>query len=116
AIAELGLLIFVAQAGSRAGAQIGAAFTSGDWLRILALGVIVTTVVATGLYLVMRRVFKIGGTRLSGIMGGAQTQPAVLAFANARSGYDARVALGFALVYPAAMITKIIVGRILGGL
>ena len=116
AIAELGPLVFLAQAGSKAGAQIGAAFTSGDWLRILALGVVVTAVVAAGLYLVMRRVFAIGGTRLSGIMGGAQTQPAVLAFANARTGYDARVALGYALVYPAAMITKIIVGRILGGL
>ncbi|MBF0686602.1 MAG: transporter [Cellulomonas sp.] len=116
AIAELGLLVFLAQAGSKAGAQIGAAFTSGDWLRILALGVVVTAVVAAGLYLVMRRVFAIGGTRLSGIMGGAQTQPAVLAFANARTGYDARVALGYALVYPAAMITKIVVGRILGGL
>ncbi|UZN04908.1 aspartate:alanine exchanger family transporter [Cellulomonas sp. S1-8] len=116
AIAELGLLMFLAQAGTRAGAQIGAAFTSGDWLRILALGVLVTGVVATGLYVVMRRMFHIGGTRLSGLMGGAQTQPAVLAFANARTGYDARVALGYALVYPAAMITKIVLGQVLGGL
>ncbi|MCC2335235.1 aspartate:alanine exchanger family transporter [Cellulomonas wangsupingiae] len=116
AIAELGLLIFLAQAGTRAGAQIGAAFTSGAWLRILVLGVLVTTVVAVGLYVVMRRVFRIGGTRLSGIIGGTQTQPAVLAFANGRTGYDARVALGYALVYPAAMITKIVLGQVLGGL
>ena len=116
AVAELGLLVFLAQAGSRAGAQIGDAFTSGEWLRILALGVVVTSVVAGGLYVVMRRVFAVGGTRLSGIMGGVQTQPAVLAFANARTGYDARVALGYALVYPAAMIVKIVLGRILGGL
>lgn len=68
AVAELGLLVFLAQAGSRAGAQIGDAFTSGEWLRILALGVVVTSVVAGGLYVVMRRVFAVGGTRLSGIM------------------------------------------------
>ena len=116
AMSELGLLVFLAQAGSRAGAQIGAAFTSGAWLRILVLGMVVTTVVSVGIYVIMRRVFKVGATRLSGLMGGAQTQPAILAFANARTGYDARVALGYALVYPAAMITKIIVGRILGGL
>jgi len=116
AIAELGLLIFLAQAGTRAGTTIGAAFTSGEWLRILVLGVAVTGVVATGLYLVMRHVFHIGGTRLSGIIGGTQTQPAVLAFANGRTGYDARVALGYALVYPAAMITKIMLGQVLGGL
>jgi len=116
AIAELGLLVFLAQAGSRAGAQIGGAFTSGEWLRILVLGVVVTGVVATGLYVVMRRVFRIGGTQASGILAGAQTQPAVLAFANGRTGYDARVALGYALVYPAAMITKIVLGQVLGGL
>ncbi len=116
AIAELGLLVFLAQAGTRAGAQIGEAFTSGQWLRILVLGVAVTGFVAAGLYLVMRRAFGIGGTRLSGLLGGAQTQPAVLAFANGRTAYDARVALGYALVYPAAMITKIVLGQVLGGL
>jgi putative transport protein len=62
------------------------------------------------------RVFHMGGTQLSGVMGGAQTQPAVLAFANGRTGHDSRVALGYALVYPAAMITKILLGQILGGL
>ncbi len=115
-VAELGLLMFLAQAGCRAGSQIGAAFTSGEWLRILVLGVLVTGVVAVGLYVVMRRVLRVGGTRLSGIVAGTQTQPAVLAFANGRTGYDARVALGYALVYPAAMITKIVLGQVLGGL
>ena len=116
AMAELGLLVFLAQAGTRAGGQIGQAFTSGDWLRILALGVLVTATVACGLYLVMRHVLHVGGTRLSGVLGGAQTQPAVLAFANGRTSYDPRGALGYALVYPAAMITKIVLGRLLGGL
>ena len=116
AISELGLLVFLAQAGSRAGSQIGVAFASGEWLRILVLGVVVTAVVAVGLYQVMRRVFHVGGTQLSGVLGGAQTQPAVLAFANGRTGHDSRVALGYALVYPAAMIVKILLGQVLGGL
>jgi putative transport protein len=116
AISELGLLVFLAQAGSRAGSQIGAAFSSGEWWRIFVLGFVVTTVVAVGLYQVMRRVFRMGGTQLSGVIGGTQTQPAVLAFANGRTGHDSRVALGYALVYPAAMIVKILLGQILGGL
>mgnify|MGYP005811907075 CR=1 FL=1 len=116
AISEFGLLVFLAQAGSRAGSQIGVAFESGEWLRILVLGVVVTTVVGVGLYEVMRRVFRMGGTQLSGVIGGAQTQPAVLAFANGRTGHDSRVALGYALMYPAAMIVKILLGQILGGL
>ena len=116
AISELGLLLFLAQAGSRAGSQIGVAFASGEWLRILVLGIVVTSVVAVGLYQVMRRVFHIGGTQLSGVIAGTQTQPAVLAFANGRTGHDSRVALGYALVYPAAMIVKILLGQVLGGL
>jgi putative transport protein len=114
ALTELGLLLFLAQAGSKAGGQIAAAFATGEWLRILLLGAIVTCVVGGGLIVVMRRFFHVGGTKLSGMLGGAQTQPAVLAFANDRTRNDARVALGYALVYPAAMITKILLGQILG--
>ncbi len=116
ALSELGLLIFLAQAGTKAGSQIGAALSSGTWLPILLLGVAITGTVAVGIYLVMRQVFRMGGTQLAGVLGGTQTQPAVLAFANGRTGHDARVAQGYALVYPAAMITKILLGRILGGL
>ncbi len=116
ALSELGLLMFLAQAGTKAGAQIGDAFVSGAWLKIALLGVAITLLVGLGLYLVMRRVFAMGGTRLSGVLAGTQTQPAVLAFANGRTGHDSRVAEGYALVYPAAMISKILLAQILGGL
>lgn len=115
-LAEIGLLLFLAQAGTNAGAQILVAFSSGAWIQILALGMIMTTILAVGLFLVMRGLFKIGATQFSGMIGGAQTQPAVLAFANSRTGLDPRVALGYALVYPVAMIGKIVVATILGSL
>jgi len=49
-------------------------------------------------------------------MAGAHTQPAVLAFANGRTGYDSRVAQGYALVYPAALVAKILIAKVLGAL
>ena len=113
-LAELGLLMFLARAGTKAGAQILNAFSSGDWWKILILGALVTLVVAIGLYATMRKIFKMGGTKLSGLLGGAQTQPAVLAFANGRTNADPRVALGYALVYPVAMIVKILLAHVLG--
>ncbi|MCK6425234.1 MAG: transporter [Burkholderiaceae bacterium] len=116
ALSELGLLIFLAQAGTKAGGQIGSAFATGEWWRILLLGAAITLTAGLGVYLVMRRAFGMGGTKLSGVLAGTQTQPAVLAFANGRTRFDARVAMGYALVYPAAMITKILLGQILGGL
>jgi putative transport protein len=114
ALTELGLLLFLAQAGTRAGGMIAEAFASGEWIKIIGLGAIVTIIVGGGMTLVMSRLFKVGGTKLSGMLGGTQTQPAVLAFANDRTGADARVALGYALIYPAAMIMKILLGQILG--
>ena len=115
-IAELGLLIFLAQAGAKAGGQILNAFTSGAWVNIFILGAVMTSTMAIGLYVTMRWVFKMGGTKLAGLLGGAQTQPAVLAFANGRTNSDPRVALGYALVYPVAMVGKIVVAQVLGGM
>ena len=110
-LAELGLLVFLAQAGTKAGGQIANAFIGGDWWKILVTGFVITTIVGLGLYASMRWIVKMGGTRLSGLLGGAQTQPAVLAFANERTGSDPRVALGYAMVYPVAMIAKIFIAH-----
>lgn len=113
-LAELGLLMFLAYAGTNAGSQIANAFTSGSWVNILVLGMAVTTTVAVGIFFSMRWLFKMGGTRLAGFLGGVQTQPAVLAFANQRTNGDPRVALGYAMAYPVAMIGKILTAQILG--
>ena len=115
-LSELGLLLFLAQAGANAGGQIAEAFTSGTWWKIFILGFIMTTIMGVGLYVSMRWLFKMGGTQLSGVLGGSQTQPAILAFANGRTNNDPRVALGYALVYPVAMIGKILIAQLLGGM
>ncbi|WP_257202127.1 aspartate:alanine exchanger family transporter [Corynebacterium cystitidis] len=114
-LSELGLLIFLAAAGTTAGARILNAFAGGAWLSILILGAIITATYGLGLFVMMRYLFRMGGTKLSGFLAGAQTQPAVLAFSNDRTGSDPRVALGYAMVYPVAMIAKILTAQILGG-
>lgn len=113
-ISEFGLLIFLAYAGTNAGSKILLAFEGGLWFNILILGIVVTMIEGAGLFLSMRYIFKMGGTKLAGLLGGAQTQPAVLAFVNDRTNADPRVALGYAMVYPVAMIVKIFLGQILG--
>jgi len=114
AISELGLLLFLAGAGITAGTQISSAFSSGEWWRILLLGVTITAFAGAATLVIMRHIFKIGGTRLSGMVAGVQTQPAVLAFANSKTNADARVALGYAMVYPSAMVVKILLAQLLG--
>lgn len=110
---ELGLVIFLAYAGTRAGGTIVSAFASGAWWRILILGTTLTLLMGLLTYAVMRWYFKVGGTRLSGLIAGMQTQPALLAYANGRTNDDPRVMLGYALAYPMAMICKILMATVI---
>lgn len=116
ALTELGLLLFLVQAGNTAGGQIDYAFSSGEWLPILLLGFFFTTALIGGSYLLVRRVFHVGGTKTAGMIGGIQTQPALLAFANSMAGNDPRIAVGYALVYPAMMFAKILFANVVGSL
>ncbi len=112
-LAEIGLMLFLAYAGCKAGGMIGVAFGSGEVVRLVLVGAAASVVVALGSYALTRWVFKLGGVRSAGVLGGVQTQPALLGFANERTGYDARVSLGYALVYPTAMIVKVIAAQFL---
>jgi putative transport protein len=114
-LSQFGMLAFLTYAGTKAGALFVPALSSGEAWRVALLGVVITSALAVTLLVTMRVALHVGGTRLSGIVAGAQTQPAVLAFANERTGFDARVAVGYALVYPAAMIVKVLLAQVLAG-
>lgn len=115
-LSQFGMLVFLAYAGTTAGALFVEALGSGEGLLIALLGAVVTAVAGVGLLLVGRLMPGVGGPRLAGILGGTQTQPAVLAYANERTNHDSRVSLGYAMVYPVAMIAKILLGQLLGSL
>jgi putative transport protein len=113
ALSTFGMLAFLAYAGTRAGGAFTSALTSGLGWRIAVVGFAVTSLTAAAVIALGRLVHRVDPTRLAGILAGAQTQPAILAFANERTGFDNRVALGYALVYPAAMIAKILLAQLL---
>lgn len=112
-LTQLGLLLFLAYAGGRAGAAFVEALQTPLGLKIIGAGVVVSGVHALALLVIARHYLGVGGPRLAGFMAGSQTQPAVLAFANSQTDFDQRVALGYALVYPVAMVTKILVAQVL---
>ena len=112
-LTQVGLLLFLAYAGGRAGSAFVDAVRSPLGVKIVLAGLLVTLVHALALVVVGRRVLRAAGARLAGIIAGSQTQPAVLAYANDSTGADQRVALGYALVYPVAMVTKIVVAQAL---
>lgn len=115
-LSVFGMLTFLAYAGSRAGERFAEAITSDIGWKVGVLGFVMTTLAAVGIGLVGRFLLRTPPRELAGVLAGSQTQPAVLAFANERTGFDTRVGLGYALVYPAAMIAKILIAQILAGL
>ncbi len=113
-LSQLGMMLFLAYAGSNSGSALADALSSPTGPRLLAVGVVVTAVTAATVILGGRLLAGMYGPRMGGVLAGTQTQPAVLAYANESTKDDPRVNLGYALVYPAAMIVKVIVAPLIG--
>ncbi|HMM96320.1 TrkA C-terminal domain-containing protein [Phycicoccus sp.] len=115
-LSALGMVTFLAYAGVRAGRSIADALSSDVGWRVAVLGVLLTASAAAGLLLALRVLRKASWLEVAGSVAGAQTQPAILAYVEDRTGYDTRVGVAYALVYPVAIITKIVVAQVLAGL
>jgi putative transport protein len=115
AIGQLGMLLFLAYAGSTAGPALKKALGNDEVWFVLAIGIVITTLVGAAIVILGRSVGGLAPATTAGTVAGTATQPAVLAHANATSG-SPKVNLGYALVYPAAMIVKVIVAPLVGTL
>lgn len=104
---ELGLLLFLAAVGTTAGAQLSmASGTTG--LGIFALGLAVTLASNVALLGVLAWWVHAGVTTSLGTASGMQTQPATLAAAHELSNHSDEVYVAYSLVYPVAMVGKIL--------
>ena len=112
ALREMGLLLFLSAVGVSAGASLGT-LDGSSGLAMLGLGAAVTLVtLLTVLILgpILGRSTVIGSL---GAASGTQTQPATLAEAHEISGRSDEVYVAYALVYPVAMIGKILIAQLI---
>ena len=112
-LSALGMVTFLAFAGVRAGQHISGALSGGAGWQLALLGLALTALAAVLVIGSLHAVSRMPWLETAGAVAGVQTQPAVLAFVNERTGYDTRVGVGYALVYPVAMIVKILVAQVL---
>ncbi len=112
---QIGVVIFLAAIGTRAGFAFVNTLSGPDGLLLLAAGTIITLTVSFGLLLIGHKVFKIPMSLLIGMLAGLQTQPAVLSFANQQTKNDLPN-IGYTTVYPVAMIGKIVLAQVLWSL
>lgn len=113
-LTQLGVVIFLAYAGSNSGAAFTAAMSSPLGWKLLILGAIITTLFGATLIFGGKYIADFSAAKLAGVVSAGQTQPAVLAYASEKSEDNPDVNLGYALVYPLAMIAKVVLAPIIG--
>jgi len=108
---QIGLLLFLAGVGTKAGYAFVQTMRSNG-LQMLAAGAGVTFLVTVVSLIIGHKLLKVRFDTLMGMVSGIQTQPACLAFASTTARNEAPN-VGYASVYPVAMIAKIILAQLL---
>jgi putative transport protein len=108
---QVGLVLFLAGIGTRAGDGLLATLGGGGW-QMMVLGACVTALVTAGVLALGTRGLGLSYPAVMGLMSGIQTQPACLAYANERTPSNAPN-VWYASVYPVSMIAKILLAQLM---
>jgi putative transport protein len=109
---QIGLIFFLTGIGTRAGYEFYTTLVSGGGFGLLLTAVAVVAFAAIATMWIGHRLMRIPMGTLSGILSGLQSQPATLAFALQQSG-DERPNASYAIVFPFAIISKIILAQLI---
>ena len=108
---QIGLLLFFAAVGTRAGYPFGQTLMTNGW-EIIVAGTVVTFAVALTTLIVGYKVLGMPFDAVMGITSGIHTEPASLTYAANLTRND-RPNTGYTTVYPIAMIAKIVLAQLL---
>lgn len=109
---QLGLIFLLAAIGLRSGYTFVTTFSQSGGFAIFLAGALITCTTAFLTLWIGYKALKIPFGMLTGMLSGLQTQPAVLGFAVEQAENDLPN-IGYALIFPVATITKIIVAQLL---
>ncbi len=109
---QVGLVLFLAGVGTRAGYAFVSTLRQGDGWLVLGIGAAITCITGCVTLWVGHKLLRIPMSLMVGVLAGLQTQPAVLGFSLEQSGNELPN-IGYATVYPVAMIVKILLAQVL---
>ena len=112
ALREMGIILFLASVGIKAGEKFVPALLSSDGMIWLAGACSITIIPLLVVGLFARLVLKLNFVSLCGLLAGSMTDPPALAFANAIAKSDTP-SVSYAAVYPLTMLLRIIVGQLI---
>lgn len=109
---EIGLVLFLASVGIKAGAGFVQTVVAGDGLKYVWTGFLITVIPILIIGTIARLKYKLNYFTLIGMIAGTYTDPPALAYANSTCSKDAP-AVGYSTVYPLAMFLRILVAQVI---
>lgn len=108
---EIGLVLFLASVGIKAGAGFWDTVVQGDGLKYVGCGFLITVIPLLIIGTIARLKFKFNYFTIMGMLAGTYTDPPALAYANASCSKEAP-AVGYSTVYPLSMFLRIFTAQI----
>lgn len=108
---EIGLVLFLASVGIKAGAGFWDTVVQGDGLKYVGCGFLITIIPILIIGTIGRLKFKFNYFTIMGMLAGTYTDPPALAYANASCSKEAP-AVGYSTVYPLSMFLRIFTAQI----
>ncbi len=109
---EIGLVLFLASVGIKAGATFVDTVKGGDGVSYIWSGFLVTVIPILIVGIIARLRYKMNYFTLMGLIAGTTTDPPALAFASQTAGNEAP-AVGYSTVYPLSMFLRIVLAQII---
>ena len=109
---EIGLVLFLASVGVKAGAGFWETVIAGDGLKYVYTGFLITIIPILIVGVVARLRYKFDYFTIMGMLAGTYTDPPALAYANASCSREAP-AVGYSTVYPLSMFLRIFTAQLI---
>jgi len=111
-VRELGIILFLAAVGLKAGDQFVATLVSGPGFYWMACAALITLLPLLIVAVIARMVYKVGFPTLCGLLAGSMTDPPALAFAGTMTKSDLP-SISYATVYPMVMLMRVVAAQLL---
>lgn len=109
---EMGLVLFLASVGVKAGAHFWDTVVEGDGLMYVFTGFLITIIPILIVGVIARLKFKFNYFTIMGMIAGTYTDPPALAYANSVCSREAP-AIGYSTVYPLSMFLRIFTAQLI---
>lgn len=109
---EIGLVLFLASVGIKAGAGFWDTVAQGDGLKYVYTGFLITVIPILIIGTLARMKYKFNYFTIMGMLAGTYTDPPALAYANSVCSKEAP-AVGYSTVYPLSMFLRIFTAQII---